>query len=275
LLFSYEEEVCLPLFNCFLPIKSLLNFCKTKNIIFLSINIDFFFIYPYIYGEDKLKEIKMKKVVLSLVIGGLSISGDCFAARDNLTTKNSSMRNTRHQVVKTTKSKAVNKTVEILNNRNVQIALGTAAVIGSGVAAYYFVPGVSNFVNSNAKTVINVVKNSDQYKFVSSKLLDLGKTIKSSDAFKTIANSKVGSWLGIKPIVPAPTKWQRFTNGAANTWNSIPSWTKWTAAGVTGGAVGWYYAFPLILGFQYLVKGSGCLFPVITSSYWINTGITY
>ena len=195
----------------------------------------------------------MKKVVLSLVIGGLSISGDCFAARDNLTTKNSSMRNTRHQVVKTTKSKAVNKTVEILNNRNVQIALGTAAVIGSGVAAYYFVPSVSNFVNSNAKTVINVVKNSDQYKFVSSKLLDLGKTIKSSDAFKTIANSKVGSWLGIKPT---PTKWQRFTNGAANTWNSVPSWTKWTAgvAGSTAAGVAISAAGYVGLGVYYSIK---------------------
>ncbi len=208
----------------------------------------------------------MKKVILSLVIGGLSIGGDCFAV--GLADANSQQNKQTNSLVqvKSGLSKVGVKTKEALKRKDVQIALGTAAVIGSGVAAYYFVPGVSNFVNSNAKTALDVVKNSNQYKLVSSKLLEMGKAIKSSNAFKAIQNSKVGSLLGIKP---KPSKVEKVVNGAANIWNShvvpnwnyyiannwnsyvvpnwnyyvvnnwnrIPTWVKWTTGGVVGTVV--------------------------------------
>ncbi len=159
----------------------------------------------------------MKKLILSLAISCLVMGSDCFAAKQNKALNaNQSQRINGLVQVKNIASNGFNAK-KALKRKDVQITFGTAAVIGTGAAVYYFVPGVSNFVNSNIKTVIDAIRNSDQYKLVSSKLLEMGR---SSKVFKSVESSKFGNvvknWLGIKP---APTKREKalsYANRAKN-----------------------------------------------------------
>ncbi len=167
----------------------------------------------------------MKKVVLSLIVAGLGISGDCFAGTKKALQNGNLQQNNSLVQVKSVLSKVDVKTKEALKRKDVQVALGATLVLGSGAAAYYFVPSFSNFVNSNAKTV--------------------GKAIRSlnSKVFKTIQNSKVGSLLGIKPK-PQLGWTKRTANSIASTWNSTPTWGKWTTVGGLGtvaiGCAAWF-----------------------------------
>ena len=100
----------------------------------------------------------MKKVVLSLVVVGLGISGSCSAASDGLSTADSEQKSkvSYYQVkVKPALVKAKVNTGKVLKRKDVQIAVGTAAVIGSGVLAYHYVPSFRGFVDGNASKVAN------------------------------------------------------------------------------------------------------------------------
>ncbi len=134
----------------------------------------------------------MKKVILSLVIGGLSISGDCLASNDFATASSKQNNQNRCLVeVKSAMLKAGIDVKEAIQRKNVQVALGTS-VIGIGVAAYCFVPGVSNLVNLYAKAaLIKGIKATD-------------KGIKATNALWNRAEEYAGL-----NVVSTPTKWEK------------------------------------------------------------------
>ena len=217
----------------------------------------------------------MKKVILSLVIGGLSISGDCFAANNSFDNGSKQDAGVAFREVKSDSAwnKVKSNTKKVLGNKKVQVAaIGTATVIGAAgaaVAAYYYSPSFAGFVNSNAKVIANYGK--DASKMIANYRSNASKSINSfleinpaSTKWGKVLNS-VKSYLGGKP---APTKWEKFVGGVKgyagsawnyaqpyankglsyvkSTWNSTPTWAKWTAAGVAsttaaGAGAGVYY----------------------------------
>ncbi len=104
--------------------------------------------------------------MLYLAVVGLSIGGDCFAmTRDTVAEDSAQGVYTNFSEVRTNEAEANVKQPAVETNRaepNVKqsskkkamrIALRTA-MIGTGVLSYCFVPGVSEFVNSNAKAAL-------------------------------------------------------------------------------------------------------------------------
>ncbi len=166
----------------------------------------------------------MKKVILSLVVVGLSVSSSCSAASDELSTAGSKQRNkvSYYQVrVKPALVKAKLKTKKVLKRKDVQIAIGTAAVIGSGVLAYHYVPSFRGFVDGSANRVANsdmgqklgkftkrsgkVVdgglkylskKTGEGYSFVSDKVADSYKIVsdKVSGVYKIVSGKAADSY---------------------------------------------------------------------------------
>ena len=178
----------------------------------------------------------MKKVILSLVIGGLSISGNCFAAGNSFEEGSKRSSNTSLQQVNGTWSKVKVNTKKVLGNKKFQVA-----AIGTAVAAYYYSPSFAGLVNSNAKIITNygsnaskVIKSygSNAYAVIKNYGSNASKMIENykSNAYAVIKNYKsnvaksIKSFLEIEPApAPAPTMWDY--------WNSISSWGA-TAAGV-------------------------------------------
>ena len=118
----------------------------------------------------------MKRVVLSLAIAGLIISGDCFAMNDVV----QSNEEGHFQKLKT-------EAIKVSKRADVKVVAGTIGTIGAAVAAYHFVPGAFGLVKSGA---IGAVKNSK-----------IGNVVKSwLDVANLKAKDTVKSWLGIKPI---------------------------------------------------------------------------
>lgn len=197
----------------------------------------------------------MKKVILSLVIGGLSISGDCFAANNSFDNGSKQDAGVAFREVKSDSAwnKVKSNTKKVLENKKFQVAaIGTAAVIGAAgaaVAAYYYSPSFAGFVNSNAKVIANYGKDASKmianYRSNASKSINSFLEIKpASTKWGKVLNS-VKSYLGGKP---APTKWEKFVGGVKgyagsawnyaqsyankglsyvkSTWNSTPTWAK-------------------------------------------------
>ena len=171
----------------------------------------------------------MKKVVLSLVIGGLSISGDCFAAGNSFEEGSKRSSNTSLQQVNGTWSKVKVNTKKVLGNKKFQVAaVGTAAVIGAAVAAYYYSPSFAGLVNSNAKIITNygsnaskVIKSygSNAYAVIKNYGSNASKMIENyrSNAYAVIKNYKSNVAESIKSfleIKPASTTWGNMLNSA-------------------------------------------------------------
>ena len=113
------------------------------------------------YIEDKLEEIRMKKVILSLIVGGLSISGSCFAADNSFDNGSKQDGSVAFREVKSdsTWGKVKVNAKKVLENKKFQVAaIGTAVVAGTAgaaVAAYYYSPSFAGLVKSNAKVIAN------------------------------------------------------------------------------------------------------------------------
>jgi hypothetical protein len=173
----------------------------------------------YIYSKDKLREIKMKKVVLSLIIGGLSISGDCFAVAKNFDKGSDQRNNAALQQVKGTWSKVKSNTKKVLGNKKVQVAaIGTAAVVGTAgaaVAAYYYSPSFAGFINSNAKVIANYGSNASKIMSsygsrASESIRNYGSSAsKIMSSYRSRASESIRAFLEIKP---ASTKWEQALN---------------------------------------------------------------
>ncbi len=129
--------------------------------------------------EIIIREIKMKKVVLSLLVGGLSIGGDCFAVSSAFVDANSVNKDrvSYSEVKPESRSQRVGVGIKkTLKRKDVQIAISTAAIIGTGVFAYYRCAPFQGFVSNNA-----------------SKVSDLQFIQKSKELVKASGNKVVGN----------------------------------------------------------------------------------
>ncbi len=99
------------------------------------------------YCEDMERKIKMKKIILSLVIAGLSIGGSCFASGNPPLAQNGD----QHR----------NFVYQLVGQRNDFKKAARVAVIGTAVslaAASFFCPGFLGVVNSGVQVAGNIAR---------------------------------------------------------------------------------------------------------------------
>ncbi len=96
-------------------------------------------------------EVNMRKVVLSLLISGLSISGNCFATDNGFANASSNRENNvgYYQLkVKPVLQKAKVNVLKSWKRTDVKFAIGLTTVCSIGVFAYYFFPKICGSLNS-------------------------------------------------------------------------------------------------------------------------------
>ncbi len=128
-------------------VNEVARFFLIKKSKFFTIFIEKFPPHHYMYCEDIEKGIMMKKVILSLVIGGLSISGNCFA---NPLEAVKDKCDIAYHKVQDGARKVKNSAYKILKKPATKKVLAIGAVAGTGAAAYIFAP---NIVKKGAKVV--------------------------------------------------------------------------------------------------------------------------
>ncbi len=159
----------------------------------------------------------MKKVIMSLVIGGLSVSGSCFAminsAVDN---KNFGQNNNLCQVkVDSTWSKVRSNAKKVLRSKKVRVALGVAGTAVAFGLGYKYSSSFQGFVDKGSE-------------FVGSKLSDLISNVKGRSGTIPVTNDVCNPYPFVEksPVSAWSNVWGRgfvedVTDGVCNPYPSI------------------------------------------------------